>query len=230
MPYADASSAVTDELAQIVHDLKSPLSAIALEVEVLDGRVTCLDGRFDAGQSLGRIRQNVRYLDRLVHDLLDACTLANGRFALRRQRCELSDLLESVVDRVVPGTERHRVLLEAPDMAEATIDQLRIERVIANLIDNALKYAPESAEIAVRMLADDRSVEISISDDGPGLPDADLELVFEPYRRANTASGPAGTGLGLYVSKKIVEAHGGRIGVESENGRGARFFFTLPLD
>jgi signal transduction histidine kinase len=217
-----------EELAQIVHDLKNPLSTIALEIDLMDAR---LDGgdRFDTVRAIGRIRENVRYLDRLIYDLIDMCTLSNGHFALRRARCDLGRLLESVIDRVVPSSERHRVTLDAPDLTEAVIDELRIERVIANLIDNALKYTPSSGGIVVRLTREGVSAQISVCDAGPGLSPAELDIVFEPYRRCSSSRGRQGTGLGLYVSKQIVEAHGGRIGCESVRGAGARFYFALPI-
>ncbi len=217
-----------DELAQIVHDLKSPLSSIALEADLLDARAAFCEG-FDAKRSLERIRRNVRFLDRLVYDLMDACTLSNGQFALRRVPCDLANLLASVIERAVPHSDRHRVFLDPCVPTEVLADELRIERVVMNLLDNALKYTPVCGGIVVRMSKDDRTAQISISDAGPGLAPGDVSVVFEPYRRAASATGRAGTGLGLYVSKQIVEAHGGSIGVESVRGLGARFYFELPL-
>ena len=217
-----------DELAQIIHDLRNPLSTIALEVELMDAKLVGCD-RFDAMQAIRRIRRNVKFLDRLIYDLIDLCTLSNTHLTLRRARCELAHLLGDVIDRVVPSGDRHRVVLDAESQAEAVVDELRIERVIANLLDNALKYTPAGAGIVVRLSRDASAAQISVCDAGPGLSPAEIGVVFEPYRRASTSSGRAGTGLGLYVSKQIVEAHGGQIGVESVRGAGARFYFVLPL-
>jgi signal transduction histidine kinase len=215
-------------VAQIVHDLKNPLSSIALEAEVLN-ELVARGERFDAGRAISRILHNVMFLDRLIYDLLDACTLTNGKFALHRSRRDLREILVNVIDRVVPSTERHRVILEETQPVFAQVDELRIERVIANLLDNALKYTPPSGDIVVRLRGEQRTAQISIVDQGPGLTAGEAAFVFEPYRRAETSVGRPGTGLGLYVSKQIVEAHGGWIGVESVRGSGARFFFALPL-
>lgn len=223
-----ATKAGDDELAQLVHDLKNPLATISLEVELVNAQLMA-GKQLDAVSSIDRIRRNVGYLDRLIYDVVDVCTLTAGRLVLRRAPCELRALLAQVIDRVVPTSERARVTLETGDAAEAIVDSLRIERVVANLIDNALKYTPATGNIAIRLTRDDRSVQISVSDAGPGLSRGEIELVFDPYRRASTSRGRAGTGLGLYVSKQIVEAHGGHIGVESARGVGARFFFALPL-
>jgi signal transduction histidine kinase len=225
---AAADPALREDLAQIVHDLKNPLSSIALEAEMLDARMECCD-RADVAQAVGRILRNVTYLDRLIGDLMDACTLSNGFFALRRVPCDLRALMMSVIDRVVPVADRHRVFIDADPLERVVIDEHRIERVIANLLDNALKYTPPSAGIVIRLERAVHTVQISICDAGPGLTAADIATVFEPYQRASTSLGRRGSGLGLFVSKQIVEAHGGDIGVESVRGWGARFFFSLPL-
>lgn len=217
-----------DELAQIVHDLKNPLASIALEADMLEARgAHC--GSFDAQRALARIRRNVQFLDRLIFDLMDACKLSNGSLALCRVPCELGRLVENVIERSVPGADRHRVFVDTLEPIEVLADEHRIERVVMNLLDNALKYTPSSGGIVVRMSRDERYAQLSISDAGPGLTSAEVGLVFEPYRRVSSAAGRSGTGLGLFVSKQIVEAHGGSIGVESVRGLGARFFFALPL-
>ena len=217
-----------DDLAQIVHDLKNPLASISLEADLLEAsNARC--GGFDAKRSIARIRRNVLFLDRLVFALLDACSLTSGELALRREPCDLTRLVARVIERSVPASQRHRVLLDDFESIDVLADELRIERVVMNLLDNALKYTPSCGGIVVRVSKDERHAQLSISDAGPGLTSAEIDVVFEPYRRVSTAEGRIGTGLGLYVSKQIVEAHGGSIGVESVRGSGARFFFALPL-
>ena len=217
-----------DQLALLVHDLKNPLSSIALEVDLIGERVTSCE-RLDMAQAIARIRRNVTFLDRLIYDLVDICTLANGRLVLNRAPCDLPRLLAATIDRVVPANERHRVSLATGGALSAEIDEVRIERVVSNLLDNALKYTPASSGITVRLAQAEDRAEISVADTGPGLSANEIDVVFEPYRRAASSRGRSGSGLGLYVSKQIVEAHGGRIGVESVRGFGARFYFTLPL-
>jgi signal transduction histidine kinase len=217
-----------DQLAHLVHDLKNPLSTIALEIELMDAKLSD-EGAAELAPAIGRIRRNVRFLDRLVYELMDACTLSNGWFALRSSPCELGALVTDTVDRTIPTADRHRITLDVMDRAEVMADELRIERVLANLLDNALKYTPPGAEIAIRMSADACNAHVSVCDSGPGISPEEIELLFQPYRRATTSRARAGTGLGLYVSKQIIEAHGGTIGVESLRGNGARFHFALPL-
>jgi signal transduction histidine kinase len=214
----------SQELAQIVHDLKNPLSSIALEIELMADR-----GTPELTPSLARMRRNVWFLDRLIYNLVDLCSLTNGRLVLCRGRCDLTALLTDVVDRIVPSRERERVMVEVGEPTTAMIDALRIERVIANLLDNALKYTPKDGAIVVRMTSTARDATISVCDTGPGLQPDELAAVFEPYQRATSSRGRRGSGLGLHVSKQIVEAHGGHIGVESVRRLGTRFYFTLPL-
>jgi signal transduction histidine kinase len=215
------------DVAEIVHDLKSPLYAITMETVLLDDKLSRGDQR-GGRRSLERINSNVLYLDRLVHDLLDVCALATGNLEMVRESTDLRDMLEEVLDRCVPERHRERVLIDADESIRMAIDPFRIERVIANLVDNAIKYAPAPSHIVVRLAASQTGAVISVVDAGPGLAPCDLAHIFEPYRRGATSRGSTGSGLGLFVSKKIVELHGGMIGVESSLGVGTRFFFDLP--
>lgn len=217
-----------DELAQIVHDLKNPLASIAIEAELLDSRIARGDRR-ETAKSIDRITQNVMFLDRLIYDLMDACTLANGEFNLRRTRFDLRQMIEAVVDRIVPWPDRHRVFADVDEHVYVVGDELRVERVIGNLLDNALKYSPSAAAIVVSLQRDlPRMARVTVTDGGPGMTPGELAFIFEPYRRASTSTGRAGSGLGLYVSKRIIEAHGGRIEVESAPGKGSQFSFLIP--
>jgi signal transduction histidine kinase len=225
---ARASSEVEEreELAHIVHDLKNPLYSILLEVDLLDGR-RGFEREF--ALALGRIRHNVRFLDRLIYNIIDLCSLEHRSLGLDLVDSDLGSLVAEVVERVVPARERGRITLRVPSAAPVSIDKLRIERVIANLLDNALKYTPRDAEISVELWRDERLVELSVTDTGPGLSRDEMATIFEPYRRASSSRGRAGNGLGLYLSKQIVEAHGGQIGVQSVRGCGAQFYFSLPI-
>jgi signal transduction histidine kinase len=222
----DTQRLVEDDVAEIAHDLKSPLGAIALEATLLDDRIVHSD-RINGLRSVMRIQQNVAFLDRLVQDLLDVCAMNNGNFKLRRAPVELRALVEQVVERCA-GPARARVFIDAPQPVDLDVDELRIERVLGNLLDNAIKYAPQSTAIIVSVAVEDHRVCVSVIDAGPGIAAADLPFVFDRYRRAVGSQASAGCGLGLYVSKKIVEAHGGTIGVESAPAAGSRFHFELP--
>jgi PAS domain S-box-containing protein len=216
-----------DDVAQIAHDLKSPLSLIALETDLLDQRLAAGE-KVDVRRAVARVLRNVSYLDRMVHDLLDVCSLEAGRLELRKQKTELRTLVESVIDRVIAAGARPRVFLEAPAAAVVNIDDLRIERVIANFLTNAVKYAPSVSGIIVRVEQHEAHVTVSVTDAGPGMTAVEMSYIFDKYRRTRGARGCEGSGLGLYVSKQIIEAHDGVIGVDSVHGAGSRFFFELP--
>lgn len=220
-----SSRGLSDEdVVQIIHDFKGPLSTIALEAELLDYS--------EAPRPSGaarRIMLNVAFLDRMIHDLLDLSALDSGRFTLYRAPTELRDLLEQVLERVVSTRDRERVHLLCSRRITLDLDGHRIERVVANLLQNALKYAPPDSTIVVRLDCFSDHVSISVADVGPGIPPNEQGTVFDKYRRVAATRGREGSGLGLHVSKGIVEAHGGRIGVDSIHGEGSRFFFDLPV-
>ena len=218
-----ARSIFGDTLAQIVHDLKNPLSTIGLEACLLK-EIVPEGGQRDA---VARIAHNVNFLDRLVQDLLDSCSVEAGKFELHRRPTELRTLLEQTIERVVATRDRHRVFLEARDSIVLAIDDLRIERVVANLLGNALAYSPRSAGVVIRLVLEADHVRVAVIDAGPGMSPTEAQVVFEKYRRGSAPG--AGSGLGLHVSKVIVEAHGGRIGVASVRGAGSQFYFELPI-
>jgi signal transduction histidine kinase len=224
---ASARGLREEDVVQIVHDLKTPLATIALETSLLDDRLTCGEP-IELRPVIDRITRNVAYLDRVVHELLDLCAVDTDHFALDRVATELRTLLENVIARCVPTRDRARVVLEADSPVTLMIDDLRIERVVGNLLSNALKYAPRASAIIVRLGVGPDVVTVSVIDSGPGVPSDQANFIFEKYHRI-AGSRCEGTGLGLYISKKIVEAHDGRIGVHSIYGAGARFYFELPL-
>ncbi len=211
-----------EEMAEIVHDLKSPLSTIALEAHLLGDRLA-------APNQVGRIERNVAYMDRLVHELLDLCSIDAGRFSIERRPTELRSLVDRVLERLLSSSDRDRVYFDAPANVIVACDDGRIERVLANFIDNALKYAPPKSAIVVRLTVSATCACVSVIDSGPGIPNDEVATLFDKYRRASTSRGHNGSGIGLYVSRKIVEAHGGSVGVESVPGAGSRFYFELPV-
>ena len=215
------------ELAQVVHDLKNPLTVVTLESAALQHQLN--DGSHeDMVRALGRVLRNLDYLDRMIEDLLDACTFDAERFDLRRKPTELRALVESATLRMIGPRDADRLVIETPERVVVRVDPLRIERVIANLVHNALRYAPPPARVVVRLDVSTTQVKISVADSGPGIAEEDLERIFEPYHRAEEARLSEGHGLGLYASRRIVAAHGGRIGVVSKRGVGSRFYVELP--
>ena len=215
-----------EDVARIVHDFKGPLGTISLEAELL-GETLAAGLVVEAKPIIDQIMHNVDFLDRLVMDLLDLCTLQAGRFELRRVRTELRALLQHVIERVVPSRDRERVVLDARETVIVEVDELRIERVVANLLHNALAYAPRNTGITVKLDREPHATRVSVIDEGHGVT-IDLASVFDAYHRGSPSESRHGTGLGLFLSKQIIEAHGATIGVDSIRGVGTRFYFELP--
>jgi len=219
-------SVPSDDVAALAHDLKNPLTIIMLEAMQIEQRLGSR-GTPAVQRGLERISQNAAYIDRLVSDLLDMSSAEAGKLDLRLERLDLSRLLRDAVGRAVPTQDRERVKLDIRATLFALGDEIRIERVISNLVHNALKYGADGG-ITVRLDARGKYACVSVIDAGPGLTAEESRLVFERYRRTNTSLAPTGYGLGLYTSRRIIEAHKGRIGIVSQPGKGSRFFFELP--
>jgi two-component system phosphate regulon sensor histidine kinase PhoR len=217
-------------VANVSHELRTPLSLIKGYVETL------LDGARDnpevAERFLKIIERNAQRLDLLIQDLLTISALESEKIKLNLQPVALRTLAEKVLTDLHAKAENKNVELvnELPELT-ANGDVNRLDQVLANLVDNAIKYG--RAEGSVRVggeKLDDGRLEIFVRDDGPGIPAESLDRVFERFYRVDKARSrdQGGTGLGLSIVKHIVQAHGGEVRVESELGKVATFFFTVP--
>ncbi|HEX4354214.1 MAG TPA: HAMP domain-containing sensor histidine kinase [Polyangiales bacterium] len=216
-----------DEIDLLAHDLRNPLAAIALEATLAGERLEHAD--HDAmRRGLHRIQRNTEYLARMVEDLLDLGAFDHGHLRMRQRATELRKLLEQVIERTSLAHDCGQLVLDAPQPITTTIDPVRIERVVANLLQNALKYAPGRTTVVSLALVRG-CARVSVDDEGPGIDPAEHATIFERYQRGRAAGATDGSGLGLYVSRCIVEAHGGHIGVAAERGQGSSFYFELPL-
>jgi signal transduction histidine kinase len=215
------SAELGQRIALIAHDLKTPLSIIMLETQLLGENVADVSVQ----KSLSRIQQNTAYIDRLVGDLLDLATADAGQLLLRRERLDLVQLLGEVLDRAVSSLDRDRVVMQAYcPAAFVHADRNRLERVVANLISNALKYSATPVNVAIE-IAGGKRARVTVIDRGQGLTNEQARTIFDRYRRAQTER--EGYGLGLYISHRIIDAHGGRLGVVSSPGQGSEFYFEL---
>ena len=217
-------------VANVSHELRTPLSLIKGYVETL------LDGACDnpevADRFLKIIERNANRLDLLIQDLLTISALESGRMKLDLSLVDLRALADKVLTFLHTKAENKNVTLvnELPELT-MNADANRLDQVLANLVDNAIKYGRAEGTVIVggKKLADG-ALEIFVRDDGPGIPAEALERVFERFYRVDKARSrdQGGTGLGLAIVKHIVHAHGGEVRVASELGKGATFFFTLP--
>ena len=217
-------------LADVIHELKTPLAAAKAQAQLALHQLG--DRRTDAttARSLRLISRQIDRLSRLVGDLLEASRLEAGAVELQTSQFDLSALLEEMRNRMQPLGDRHPIRINAPEKLSLIADKDRIEQVLANLLSNAIRYSPEGGPIEVDAETTGDGVHIRVRDRGLGIPREHQQLVFERFGRAHgTAFG--GLGLGLAISKGIVERHGGRIWVESTGrpGEGSVFHVQLPL-
>jgi signal transduction histidine kinase len=179
------------------------------------------------------ILDNCRHLVRLLNDLLDLARSDAGRLAIRPRPTRLGPLLEEVVRTMRAQTDKSEQTLTEkidPDLPLVEVEPDRIRQILVNLVTNAHEYSPERASIQVTAGVSDAGVQIDVIDNGPGIPPAQLEHIFERFVRgdAGLTQRVGGTGLGLAISKSLIELHGGTITARSEVGRGSTFTLVLP--
>jgi signal transduction histidine kinase len=233
---AEASLRVRDEtLAAISHDLRTPLTSMRAIAQLLKRRIArgAAIPTEELNERLGRIEEQTVLMGRMIDDLLDVARLEAGRpLELRREPCDLVALARRSVADVQRTTDRHRLCLVAEDgELVGELDCQRLERVLLNLLTNAVKYSPDGGDIEVTVRQDGPVAVVAVHDSGIGIPAADLPHIFERfYRASNVGDQQRGTGLGLAAVQQIVEQHGGEISAASEPGAGSTFTVRLPLD
>jgi len=214
------------------HELRSPLTSVQGFAELLMLDKDSLTPR--QRETVEIILDNCRHLVRLLNDLLDLARSDAGRLAIRPQPTEVAPLIEDVVRTMRAQTEAASQTLSEyvqPGLPLINVEPDRIRQILVNLLTNAHEYSPEGASIGVAASAVGAEVEISVSDNGPGIPGDQLERIFERFTRgdAGLTQRVGGTGLGLAISKSLVELHGGSIGAESTPGQGSIFRVRLPI-
>jgi PAS domain S-box-containing protein len=221
-----------DLLAIVSHDLKTPLSAVLLCVDILlRGAPEREDRRKYGRKELQRIKRGAERMTALIQDLLDTASIASGHISVERERVMPGPLVAEAIEAVAPLAATGSLLLESTvpnDLSAVFGDPTRLQQIFANLLGNAIKFTPEGGAIIVSAKLVGDAVQFSIADTGPGIPQQDLPHLFDRFWQARREA-RVGTGLGLFIVKGIVEAHGGRMWVESEVGTGSRFSFTLPV-
>ncbi len=223
-------------LAVAAHELRSPLAAVRSYADLLLRREQQREGEGRDVHGLTILTQQVAHMLRLVDNLLDVSRLDAGQLDLQYQSVNLVMLAQQVIDQQKPGAGNRELLLET-ETAELWIecDALRIRQVLTNLIGNAIKYSPSDSVVGVRLRLTTMpglttpAALISVSDQGPGIPPSEQERVFQRYYRA-PGRRAEGLGLGLYLSREIVQLHGGQIWIESREEQGTTFMVLLPLE
>ncbi len=221
-----------DEFISVAaHELRNPLAGLRGYTQILLRRAREKGYDEETIRILTAVDEQAERLTSLTGRLLDVSRLAMGRFAIARQPTDLVALARQVQQNLQLTTTRHQITLQSrPDQIVGEWDESALRQVLTNLVGNAIAYAP-GGEVAIRLFLEDGQADAFVSDQGPGIAPEDIPHIFERFRRVARLPGvrPAGLGLGLYLSRGIVEAHGGRIGVVSQVGAGSTFWFSLPL-
>jgi PAS domain S-box-containing protein len=231
---ARESAQARQEILHVVsHDLRNSLNATLLHIDLLLGAVPDVDRRRRGRQQVEAIQRAAHHMHRLVEDLLDVENIEAGQLSINPEPLDPAAALEEALTTLQPLAETKAIelrLKRPADLPELCADRGRLQQVLANLIGNAIKFSPANRTVEVGALWRDRSREVlfQVRDEGPGIAPEDRRRIFERYWQGRSNAG--GVGLGLPIAQGIVRAHGGRIWVESEVGRGSTFRFTLPLE
>ncbi|MGE5184942.1 MAG: sensor histidine kinase [Acidobacteriota bacterium] len=222
---ATRSAAARKAMLDVVsHDLRTPITSVLLAVEML---------RMQHGETpqLGRLARVAHQMKRLVDDLLDASRAETTGLQLELHGCEVRDLLDGAAQQMQDHAAARGVRVEVcSDVTDViSVDRGRIIQIVANLTGNALRLARSGDVITLAARRREAVVRFSVADSGPGISPAELEHLFEPYRPGSGRSRSGSLGLGLFICRTLVEAHGGRLGVDSTIGKGSTFWFELPL-
>ncbi|MBX5443893.1 HAMP domain-containing sensor histidine kinase [Sphaerobacter sp.] len=223
----DAQQQLQLFIAAVTHELRQPLTTIVGYAQGLQRRAPPGLAEQDR-RALDAIIEAVWRTRRISTDLHDAARLGVGQFTLQPAPVDLVAVVLEVVEAQAVSGGQHRLHLDAPEELTGCWDRERITQVVANLIDNAVKYSPDGGEVRTSLRQVGESAILTISDQGPGLSDDQQTRLFQPFSRVGETT-LVGSGLGLFIAKGIVESHGGRIWVDSAPNRGSTFTVRLPL-
>lgn len=227
--------AKSEFLAIAAHQLRTPLSGVKWTLRMMiDGDM----GKIAAEQKkfLEKGYETNERMIHLVNDLLDVVRIEEGRFIYQRQEFQLADLIKEIIEGFKEIIKEKNLNLEFSKPKEKipklTADLEKIRLVLQNLLDNAIRYTPIEGRVKVSISMEDNGLKASIEDNGLGIPKQQQARVFTKFFRGSNVirRETEGTGLGLYITKNIIEAHGGQIGFTSEENKGSTFWFTLPLN
>lgn len=214
----------------LVHEMRNPLVALRGFAELLEDGV---GGTLSDEQQgfVAQIQANAERQERRLDELLDTARIESGQFTLGCRQIDWGTTLGQFVGELASGARSRGVSLDfegpRPDVV-AFVDPERIAQVLTNFVSNALKFSPAGSTIRIRASASERALGFSVQDEGPGIAPADQARLFQRFSQLEAGRSRGGSGLGLSISKALVEAHGGRLGVESAPGQGARFWVELP--
>lgn len=217
------------------HELKTPLASLKLQSQLRKRSVAKGDFSDFAPEKLNELcaddERQVERLSLLVDNMFDVAKITSGRFQIQIDECHLNELIQQTLKRMSPLLSENKIDWEfqASDEVRGRCDRLRIEQVLTNLLSNVCKFA-RGKPVTITLEKTDKFITMIVEDQGPGLPPHHIKTLFNPFTRMREGVRMSGLGLGLYISKQIVEAHGGQIRIENKPGIGAKFIVELPID
>lgn len=211
------------------HELKTPITSLQATIQIINKIVNRDRAISDNLKKLaGNAERHTKKLNRLVSDLLNSTKIEQGQLSLNKNLFTLADVIDGCYGHLQSGTG-HYITFTGDHSLQVMADQHKIDQVIVNMVNNAVKYAPGANEIVIHIERESHCTKISVIDKGRGIPQESLNSLFDRYYRVDESQTQvSGLGLGLYISAEIIRRHGGIIGVESELGVGSTFWFTLP--
>lgn len=218
-----------DFIGMVSHELKTPLTSVKAFTQILQQRVEGKD--IESAEHLEKMNAQLNRLSNLINDLLDVTKIQSGKLQFRQRLFDFNELVNEIVDSVQQTTETHTILVSGKIKRKAYGDRDRIGQVLTNLLSNAIKYSPNASKVEVSYSSDAKHLICSVKDYGVGISKATQEKIFERFFQATNGNKPSypGLGLGLYISSEIIKRQHGKIWVESARGKGATFYFSLPL-
>jgi PAS domain S-box-containing protein len=214
----------------ISHDLRTPLTVIHGHAQMLEEILRSVGMEAEADLHAQAIVTGAERMNTMIEDLVDAARLDGGPLQLDMGKVELPTFIAELLQRSATGFDTERIEVElSPQLPPVLADENRLERIVMNLLSNALKYSEKTTAVRLHAAARGNEVLVSLIDQGPGIDPDDVPFIFNRFHRPKGGRGGGGVGLGLYISRMLVEAHGGRIWVESTLGAGSTFSFTLPV-
>jgi signal transduction histidine kinase len=214
----------------VAHDLRNPLQAILLQVDALLRHAEAGGTAVVPVKALQRVQAGGERLSQMVDDLLDASRIEASRLSIHRRAVDVVDAVDALVDRIRATLLGHPTEIEVEGSPGPVLaDPTRLDQILTNLLENAAKYSTEGAPIRIGIEADQGGTRVTVEDQGPGIAPEDVPRLFDRFFQTKRArEKKTGLGLGLYITKGLVEAHGGRIRVTSVLGRGSKFSVWLP--
>ncbi len=219
-----------DFISNVSHELRTPLAALKALTETLQGGA--LEDPPAAHRFLDQMETEVDSLSLMVSELLELSRIESGRVPLKLASTKPIDIVNPAFERLCLQAERAglSITMDCPaDLPPAMADATRVQQVVVNLLHNAIKFTPSGGQVTVRAMLQEHVIRFSVTDTGIGIATQNLSRIFERFYKVDRSRATSGTGLGLAIARHLVEAHGGRIWVESEVSLGTTFYFTIPL-